>query len=187
MIHFFGKSDSGIRRIAARFPNTQSRRWRDCRDRNLGLSLESDEVALHKIVEHDFIMERSIIHLNVADFAVAVERVVNSGLRERPVVVAPQGSARARVYDMSEEAYQCGVRKNMPLRTARRLCRDAHVLPPRPDRYERAMRALFKRALTYSPLVESGEVDGHLFVDITGTSRLFGPSVDVAWRMRRQV
>ncbi len=132
-------------------------------------------------------MTRSIIHLNVADFAVAVERVVNRGLQGRPVIVAPSGSARAMVYDMSEEAYQCGVQKNMLLRTARRLCRDASVLPPHPDRYERAMRALFKQALPYSPLVEAGDVDGHLFVDTTGTSRLFGPSVDIAWRLRRQV
>ena len=132
-------------------------------------------------------MDRSIIHLNVADFAVAVERVVNSGLKGRPVIVAPGGSARSVVYDMSEEAYQCGVHKHMPLRAARRLCRDAFVLPPRPDRYERAMRALFKQALPYSPLVEAGDVDGHLFIDITGTSRLFGPPVDVAWRLRRRV
>ena len=134
-----------------------------------------------------FNMSRSIIHLNVADFAVAVERVVDRGLQDRPVIVAPLGSARAVVYDMSEEAYQCGVQKHMPLRTAQRLCRDASVLPPHPDRYERAMQALFKQALPYSPLVEAGDVDGHLFVDTTGTGRLFGPPVDVAWRLRRQV
>lgn len=132
-------------------------------------------------------MSRSIIHLNIADFAVAVERVVDRGLQDRPVIVAPLGSARAMVYDMSEEAFQCGVQKHMPLRTARRLCRDASILPPHPDRYERAMRALFKQALPYSPLVEAGDVDGHLFVDTSGTSRLFGPSVDIAWRLRRQV
>jgi DNA polymerase-4 len=35
--------------------------------------------------------------------------------------------------------------------------------------------------------VEPGDADGHIFVDVTGTSRLFGPSVDVAWRIRRQI
>jgi len=134
-----------------------------------------------------YIMDRSIIHLNIADFAVAVERVVDRRLQGRPLIVAPDGSARAMVYDMSEEAYQCGVHKNMTLHNARRLCRDALILPPRPDRYERVMQALFKQALPYSPLVEAGDADGHLFVDITGTSRLFGPPIDVAWRLRRQV
>jgi DNA polymerase-4 len=49
------------------------------------------------------------------------------------------------------------------------------------------MCALLKQTLPYSPLIESGETDGHLFVDVTGTARLFGPPMDVAWRLRRQV
>jgi DNA polymerase IV len=132
-------------------------------------------------------MSRAIIHLNVADFAVAVERGVDSRFRGRPVIIAPQGAVRATVYDMSDEAYQSGVRKGMPLQSARRLCRDAAILPPHPDRYERAMGALVKKALPYSPLIEPGEGDGHLFVDVTGTGRLFGPPMDVAWRLRRQM
>jgi DNA polymerase-4 len=88
---------------------------------------------------------------------------------------------------MSEEAFRAGVRKQMPLRKAQRCCRDAIILPPHPDRYERAMQDLLREVLPYSPLIEPGEVDGHLFIDTTGTSRLFGPPVDVAWRMYRRI
>jgi len=132
-------------------------------------------------------MERSIIHINVADFAVAVERMVDSRLKTRPVIIAPKGTARAVVYDMSEEAYQIGVRKGMALRKAARLCRGVNILPPHPDRYEGAMRALLKQALPYSPLIEPGDRDGHLFVDVTGTNRLFGPPIDIAWRLRKRI
>ncbi len=131
--------------------------------------------------------ERSIIHLNIADFAVAVERAVDCRLKGRPVIIAPEGAARAAVYDMSQEAYLNGIRKGMPLRRAVRLCRDAQILPPHPDRYEHTMQALLKQTVPYSPLIESGETDGHLFMDVTGSARLFGPPVDVAWRLRRQV
>jgi DNA polymerase-4 len=131
-------------------------------------------------------VNRKVIHINVADFAVAVERAVDRRLRERPVIVAPEGVARAVVYDMSEEAYQAGVRKGMALRRAVRLCADVRILPPHPTRYEQAMQALIRQALPYSPLIEPGEADGHLFVDVTGTGRLFGPPADVAWRLRRQ-
>ena len=131
-------------------------------------------------------MDRHVIHINVADFAVAVERAVDRRLRDRPLIVAPEGVSRAVVYDMSEEAYQAGVRKGMALRRALRLCADVRVLSPHPARYEQMMQALIRQALPYSPLVEPGEADGHLFVDVTGTSRLFGPPVDVAWRLRRQ-
>jgi len=131
-------------------------------------------------------MDRSIIHINVADFAVAVERRLDRRLDGRPVIIAPEGAARATVYDMSEEAYQAGVRKNMPLRRATRLCRGCMILAPQPARYEQAMADLLRQALPYSPLIEPGDRDGHLFVDVTGTSRLFGPPVDVAWRLRRE-
>ena len=132
-------------------------------------------------------MNRSIIHLNVADFAVAVERAVDGRLKDRPIIIAPEGAARAAVYDMSEEAYRGGIRKGMALRNAVRRCKDARILAPHPDRYEQAMRALLKQALPYSPFIETGEDDGHLFMDATGTTRLFGSPMDVAWRLRKQI
>ncbi len=131
--------------------------------------------------------ERSIIHINVADFAVAVERLLDSHLRERPVIIAPEGAARALVYDMSDESYRNGVRKGMALQRAQRYCCDAIVLPPHIDRYERAMTQLLKHALPYSPLIEVSDYNGHLFIDTTGTGRLFGPPPDVAWRIRKRV
>lgn len=132
-------------------------------------------------------MDRSIIHLNVADFAVAVERAVDCRLKDKPIIIASEGAGRAGVYDMSEEAYLSGIRKGMLLRRAVGLCKDAKILPPHPDRYEHAMRDLLQRALPYSPLIETGDIDGHLFMDATGSNRLFGPPVDVAWRLCRQV
>jgi DNA polymerase-4 len=132
-------------------------------------------------------MERSIIHLNIADFAVAVERLIDSSLKDYPLIIAPKGNARAVVYDMSEEAFQEGIRKGMALRKASRICKSSRILPPHFDRYERAMGDLIKQTLPYSPFIESGETDGHLFVDITGTNRLFGPPVDVAWRLNKKI
>jgi len=132
-------------------------------------------------------LERAIIHINVTDFAAAVERVLDRRLDGRPVIIAPQGAARATVYDMSEEAFRAGVRKQMPLSQALRRCRDARVLPPRLHRYGQAMGSLFKAALPCSPLIEPGDRDGHLFVDVTGGSRLLGPPADVAWRLYRRI
>ncbi len=130
-------------------------------------------------------MERSIIHLNIADFAVGVERAMDRRLEKRPVIVAPAHSPRSAVYDMSEEAYQAGVQKGMPLNRAIRACKAACVIPPRPERYEQAMRVLIRHASAYSPLIEPGEGDGHVFLDMTGTRRLFGSPMDVAWKLRK--
>ncbi|MFW5930749.1 MAG: DNA polymerase Y family protein [Desulfosalsimonas sp.] len=126
---------------------------------------------------------RAIVHINVADFAASVEQRADPRLKRRPLIVAPYTGARAPVYDMSEEAYQAGVRKAMPVFRARRMCRDAVVVPPSPELYDRAMKALFREVSEFSPLAESGDADGHFFADVTGTGRLFGPPHDAARRM----
>jgi DNA polymerase-4 len=131
--------------------------------------------------------ERSILHLNAADFAVAVERVSDRSLNEKPVIVAPLQAARATVYDMSDEAYKDGVRKGMLLRQAARRCKSARIVPPRFDLYRRAMSSFVNEARSYSPILEYGTGDGHLFLDITGTHRLFGTAPDVGWRLSKQI
>lgn len=131
--------------------------------------------------------ERAILHFNVADFAVAVERIQDPCLQEKPLIIAPMGASRALVHDMSEEAYSDGVRKGMPIKQAVRRCKSAVLLSPRPHLYQKAMGAFFKELQGYSPRIESGQTDGHFFVDVTGTHRLYGPAPDVGWRVRRDV
>ncbi|WP_300457143.1 hypothetical protein [Desulfobacula sp.] len=130
-------------------------------------------------------MDRAIIHLNIADFAVAVETNRQPALKGYPLVIAPQGAPRAVVYDMSNEAYRQGIRKGMPLTRARRLNQKIKILPPSFNRYERVMKDLIKETMTFTPLIESGTSDGHIFLDVTGSGRLFGPSVDVAFKLKK--
>jgi DNA polymerase-4 len=73
----------------------------------------------------------------------------------------------------------------MPLRRAERLCKGSRIIAPKPHRYEKAMQALFKRVEPFSPLIESEEDSGHIFLDLTGTKKLFGPPQDVAWRIQK--
>ena len=89
------------------------------------------------------------------------------------------------VYDMSEEAYQEGVRKDMPLTQARRRCRRAVILPPEPERYEKAIRCCIRHVLPFTSQVERALGSGHLYLDVTGTHRLFGPPPDIGWRIRK--
>ena len=128
-----------------------------------------------------------IIHLNITDFAVAVERAKDPSLKGWPLIIRRGGTSRSTVWDMSEEAYRYGVRKGMPLAAARSRVPGAREMPPCLIRYERAMNDILKRARIYSPLVEAGRDDGHVFIDTSGTTRLFGPSRDVARHLGQQV
>jgi DNA polymerase-4 len=131
-------------------------------------------------------MEREIIHVDIAAFAVAVERLVQPELRRRPVVVAPLGPSRSVVTALSAEAWEAGIRRGMPLAKAVRLCREVRVLPPNEPLYARASRAVCRILADFSPLLEPSGY-GHAYLDITGTGRLFGPARDTAWRAQREI
>jgi len=131
-------------------------------------------------------MEREIIHIDIAAFAVAVERVVHPELRRRPVVVAPVGPSRSVVTALSPEAQEAGIRKGMILARALRRCRDLVVLPPNEPLYARATRALCRILEGFSPVLEPAGY-GHAYLDMTGTERLFGPPRDAAWRAQKEI
>ncbi len=131
-------------------------------------------------------MSRSVLNIDIAAFPIAVERVVEPRLRGRPVLVAPPGSARAPVLVVSQEAARAGVRAGMPLPVALRRCPGAAVLHPNEALYRRATGAVLAVLGGYSSLVEPA-APGQAFLDLTGTSRLFGAAQDAAARIRREI
>ena len=131
-------------------------------------------------------MNRDIIHVNICHFMASVAQAGEPSLRGRPVIVAPPGLERARVLDLSCEAYDEGVRRGMWLVDARRICRGASVVAPDRGPARKAMDAVLKELSAFSPLVEPAGA-GHAFVDVTGTGRLFGPAVDVADMARSRI
>jgi DNA polymerase-4 len=131
-------------------------------------------------------MNREIIYIDIAAFAVAVERVVHPELRGRPVVVSPVGPSRSLVTALSPEAWQAGIRKGMVLARAVKYCRDVIVLPPNEPLYVRASRAIFRILQGLSPVLEPSGY-GHAYVDVTGTERLLGPPRDTAWRAQKEI
>ena len=129
--------------------------------------------------------ERDVVHLDIAAFAVAVERVREPRLRGRPVVVAPP-TPRGVVLAASFEARRVGVGRGMPVSRAARICRDVIVLTPDEPFYARAAAAVREILGRFTPLVEPAS-GGRWFLDLTGTRRLFGRPADAAARIAREV
>ena len=86
-------------------------------------------------------MDRTILHLDIPAFPVAVERVMDARLRARPVAIAPVGRGRPQVMAVSEEARKEGIDVGMFLPQALRRCRDLVVLNPNRRLYRRAGEA----------------------------------------------
>jgi DNA polymerase-4 len=130
-------------------------------------------------------MQRSILFVDPPAFCTTVEGLVAPALRERPVVVAAPGADRATVLALSSEARRAGITRGMPVSRARKLCPDVIIRPPNPRLYARASRALDEILRRFAPVIEPRGY-GHAFLDLTGTSRLFGPAVDVAMKIQRE-
>jgi DNA polymerase-4 len=130
--------------------------------------------------------ESTILHVNVTDFMAAVEEVRDPSLRGRPFVVGWQGRSRAIVLAVSGTAFQEGIRRGMLLEAARKKVRTLQVLSPAYEVYRRADARLAEVACRFSPVVEL-KGGGHLYLDLSGTRRLFGPPVDCAERVRKEI
>ena len=129
---------------------------------------------------------RHIIHLHIPAFPIAVARVCQPKLRDRPVAVAPVQSDRPIVLSVSWEARKEGIFKGMLLGKAMKVCPKLTVLPPDPELTEKAYQNLVKMVAHYTPLWEPSR-PGNIHLDLTGTERLWGKAKDTGYRLRREV
>jgi DNA polymerase-4 len=129
---------------------------------------------------------RAIVHVDMDAFYAAVEQRDRPELRGRPVIVGADPRGRGVVSAASYEARPFGVRSAMPIGRAARLCPHAVFLPVHMDKYQRVSREIMAILGDLSPLVEQISVD-EAFVDLTGTTSLFGEAVDAVRRLKARI
>lgn len=132
---------------------------------------------------------RSILHVDLDAFFVAVERLRDPSLAGKPVVVGADprgGKGRGVVAAASYEARAYGLHSAMPMREAWRLCPHAVYLPGSFDRYRDAARAVRRVFRRFTPAVDPVSID-EAYLDLTGTDRLHGPPAATAERIRRAI
>lgn len=131
-------------------------------------------------------MERQIACLFIPAFEIVLARADDAALRNRPVAVAPVHTSRALIREVSLEASQEGLQPGMSVELARMLCPALRIVAPDSSRVQAAHRQLQQRVLACAPAWESIR-PGSLFLDFTGTTRLFGPPIDTATRLGREL
>ena len=119
-------------------------------------------------------------------FFAAVEQRDNPQFRGKPVVVGSSPDRRGVVSTCSYEARKFGIHSAMPSREAYRRCPDAIFVRPDMSRYQDASRRIFSVFERYSPKIEPLSID-EAFLDVTGVLRLYGPALDIAIKLRREI
>lgn len=131
-------------------------------------------------------MDRDIVCLQIPSFEIALARTREASLRHRPVATASIHTPRALVREVSYEAAAEGIQPGMSVELARRLCPGLRVVPPDSSMTQAAHRELQQAIVPFAPAWESIR-PGSLFLDLTGTQRLFGRPMDTAARMGREL
>ncbi len=117
-------------------------------------------------------MEKIIAHMDLDTFFVSAERLENSSLLGKPVIIGGF-SDRGVVASCSYEARKFGVHAAMPGKLARRICPQAIWIRGDMDKYSRLSHLVTELITSEAPLVEKASIDEH-YLDVTGMDRFFG-------------
>ena len=116
--------------------------------------------------------DRSILHLDLDAFYVAVEVLRNDSLRGKPLIIGGS-SDRGVVASCSYEARAFGVRSAMPMRQALQLCPDATVLKGDMETYSKHSAMVREVIEAEAPLFEQASID-EFYLDLTGMDKYIG-------------
>lgn len=118
------------------------------------------------------LINRTIVHFDLDTFFVSVERLINSSLEGKPVIIGGM-SDRGVVASCSYEARRFGVHSGMPMRMAKQLCGDAIFIRGDMEAYSQKSKLVTDIIAESAPVYEKASIDEH-YLDITGMDRFFG-------------
>lgn len=117
-------------------------------------------------------MERSIVHMDLDTFFVSCERLIDSKLNNRPILIGGT-SSRGVVASCSYEARKYGVYSAMPMRMAKQLCPEAIVLRGNSGIYTKYSKLVTNVIKDTVPLYEKSSID-EFYIDLTGMDKFYG-------------
>lgn len=119
-------------------------------------------------------VSRKALCLWLPTFELRLELVRSSELDDTSsALLLPEGSGREAIWQVSERAWEAGVRPGMTVSRAVGLCPSLALLEPDPDHYDSAMEEVLEALTGVSPVLEAAG-RGRVFVGMDGLDRLHG-------------
>lgn len=116
--------------------------------------------------------QRAIVHMDMDTFFVSCERLLDSRLNGKPVLIGGT-SDRGVVASCSYEARKFGIYSAMPMRMAKQLCPEAIILRGNAGTYTKFSKNVTDVIKETVPLYEKSSID-EFYLDLTGMDKFFG-------------
>jgi len=129
-------------------------------------------------------MNKTILHLDLDTFFVSVERLINTELKNKPLLVGGL-SDRGVVAACSYETRGYGIHSGMPMKMARELCPEAVTIRGNAGTYSKHSDLVTEIIKEYVPLFEKSSID-EFYADLTGMDQFFG-SYKYASELRHKI
>ena len=113
-----------------------------------------------------------ITHMDLDSFFVSVERLKNSALVGKPVIIGGN-SDRCVVASCSYEARSFGIHSAMPMKQAKQLCPNAIIIRGDSQLYSDYSKDVTTIIAESVPLYEKSSID-EFYIDLTGMEKFFG-------------
>jgi DNA polymerase-4 len=131
-----------------------------------------------------YLNERNILHMDLDTFFVSCERLIDSKLNNKPVLIGGT-SDRGVVASCSYEARRFGIHSAMPMRMAKQLCPEAIILRGNSGIYSKYSAMVTDIVKENVPLYEKSSID-EFYIDLSGMEKFFG-SYKLASELRNKV
>jgi len=115
---------------------------------------------------------RSIAHMDLDTFYVSVERLMDSKLNNKPILLGGTGD-RGVVASCSYEARTFGVHSGMSMKMARELCPEGIVIRGEAGVYSKYSKIVTEILREEVPILEKSSID-EFYLDLTGMDKFFG-------------
>ena len=115
---------------------------------------------------------RSIVHMDLDTFFVSCERLLDSRLKGKPILIGGT-SDRGVVASCSYEARRFGIHAAMPMKMARERCPEAVVIKGNTATYSHYSKQVTEIIRESVPLYEKSSID-EFYIDLSGMDTYFG-------------
>lgn len=129
-------------------------------------------------------MKKNILHLDLDTFFVSCERLIDSRLQKKPLLVGGTGD-RGVVAACSYETRLFGVHSGMSMKVAKRLCPEAVIIRGNTSIYSKYSQIVTEIVKEKVPLFEKASID-EFYADLTGMDTFFG-SYKYASELRQRI